>query len=70
MAKFAPRINVQLDERHAAKLHQLAERTHVKPDTLASSVLSAALEGAAPDPSSVVEVLDAIQGRASGRSEA
>lgn len=62
VAKFATHINVQLDERHAAKLHQLAERTHVKPETLASSLLSAALEGAVPDPSSVVEVLDAIPG--------
>jgi len=37
MTKKATRFNVQLDERHAKKLHALAERTHVNPGTLARS---------------------------------
>lgn len=56
------RFNVQLDERHAMKLHELAERTHVNPGTLARSLLSTALDEAAPDPASIVELLDAIPG--------
>lgn len=62
MAKVTTRFNVQLDERHALKLHALAERTHVNPGTLARSLLTTALEEAAPDPSSIVELLDAIPG--------
>ena len=44
------------------KLHELAERTHVNPGTLARSLLSTALEEATPDPSSIVELLDATPG--------
>jgi hypothetical protein len=56
------RFNVQLDERHAMKLHELAERTHVNPGTIARSLLSTALDEAAPDPASIVELLDAVPG--------
>lgn len=56
------RFNVQLDERRAMKLHELAERTHVNPGTLARSLLSTALDEADPDPASIVELLDAIPG--------
>jgi hypothetical protein len=38
------RFNVQLDERHAMKLHELAERTHVNPGTIARSLLSIPLD--------------------------
>lgn len=62
MSNRTTRFNVQLDERHALKLHQLAERTHVNPGTLARSLLSTALDEAAPEPSSIVELLDAIPG--------
>jgi hypothetical protein len=62
MAQRATRFNVQLDERHAMKLHELAQRTHVNPGTLARSLLSTALEQAAPDPASIVDLLDAIPG--------
>lgn len=61
MAKTT-RFNVQLDERHAMKLHALAERTHVNPGTLARSLLTTALEEAVPDPNSIVDLLDAIPG--------
>jgi hypothetical protein len=56
------RFNVQLDERHAAKLRALAERTHVNPGTLARSLLSMALDEADPEPASIVALLDSIPG--------
>jgi hypothetical protein len=62
MGRITTRFNIQLDERHAMKLHALAERTHVNPGTLARSLLTTALEEAAPEPSSIVELLDAIPG--------
>ncbi len=62
MAQKTTRFNVQLDEGHATKLHELAERTHMNPGTLARSLLSTALEQVAPNPASVLEVLDAIPG--------
>ena len=62
MAQKTTRFNVQLDERHAMKLYELAERTHMNPGTLARSLLSTALDQAAPNPASVIEILDAIPG--------
>jgi len=62
MGRMATRFNVQLDERHAMKLHALAERIHVNPGTLARSLLTTALEEATPDPSSIVALLDSIPG--------
>jgi len=56
------RFNVVLDDEHAAKLHSLAARTYVNPGTLARSLLSTALDQAAPDPESVTALLDAIPG--------
>jgi len=62
MLKPTTRFNIQLDERHAMKLHELAERTHVNPGTLARSLLSTVLDDATPDPSTIVELLDGIPG--------
>ena len=62
MSNKATRVNVQLDERHATKLHELAERTHVNPGTLARSLLSTALDEAAPEPSTIMDLLDSIPG--------
>ena len=56
------RVNVLLDEEHATKLHRLADRTHLNAGTLARSLLSTALDQAAPDPDSVTALLDAIPG--------
>jgi hypothetical protein len=56
------RFNVVLDDEHAAKLHSLADRTYVNPGTIARSLLSTALDQAAPDPESVAALLDAIPG--------
>jgi hypothetical protein len=62
MSNRTTRFNVQLDERYATKLHELAERTHVNPGTLARSLLSTALDEVAPEPSSIVALLDSIPG--------
>ncbi len=60
------RLNVTLDEEHAAKLARLAERVHVNEGTLARSLLATAIDDADPDAMSVVAVLDGID-RAWGR---
>lgn len=62
MSNQTTRFNVQLDERYATKLHELAERTHVNPGTLARSLLSTALDEVAPEPSTIVDLLDSIPG--------
>jgi len=62
MATSAKRINVTLDDEHAAKLSKLADRTHVQEGTLARSLLSTALDDADPDAARITEILDAIPG--------
>jgi predicted transcriptional regulator len=61
-ASRSNRVNVLLDDEHAARLHRLAERTYVNAGTLARSLLSTALDQAEPDPESVTALLDAIPG--------
>lgn len=63
MAQPGPRrLNVTLDGQHAAKLAQLAERTHVHEGTLARSLLSQALDEAGADARNVAHLLDGIPG--------
>jgi hypothetical protein len=62
MERAAHRLNVTLDEEHAARLARLAERTHVQEGTLARSLLSMAIEEADPDARSILAVLDGIPG--------
>ena len=62
MGSPAKRINVTLDDEHAAKLMKLAERTHIQEGTLARALLSTALDEADPDASRITEILDAIPG--------
>ncbi len=62
MAVAPKRINVTLDEQHAAKLSRLAERTHVQEGTLARSLLSTALDDADPSAGRITEILDSIPG--------
>jgi predicted transcriptional regulator len=62
MTISAKRINVTLDDEHAAKLAKLAERTHVQEGTLARSLLSTALDDADPDATRITEILDAVPG--------
>lgn len=59
---MSKRYNIQLDEERAIKLESLASRTHVQPGTLARSLLSTAIDEADPEPSTIVEILDAIPG--------
>ena len=56
------RINVLLDDEHAARLYRLADRTYVNAGTLARSLLSTALDQVEPDAASVTAILDAIPG--------
>ncbi|HVL27021.1 MAG TPA: hypothetical protein VM390_02645 [Acidimicrobiales bacterium] len=56
------RLNITLDDAHAAKLSRLASRVHVNEGTLARSLLSTAIDDADPDPAGVVAVLDGIDG--------
>lgn len=56
------RLNVLLDDEHAAKLYRLADRTYVNAGTLARSLLSTALDQADPDAANVAALLDAIPG--------
>ena len=60
MGSSPKRVNVTLDDAHAAKLRRLAERTHVNEGTLARSLLATALDEADPDARSVTELLDGI----------
>ena len=62
MSKVPSRVNVLLDEEHAVKLRQLAERTHVSPGTLARSLLSRALDEAQPSATDITGLLDSIEG--------
>lgn len=56
------RLNVSLDEQHAEKLARLADRARVADGTLARSLLSAAIDDADPDASSITEILEGIPG--------
>lgn len=56
------RVNIILDDEHAAKLQRMAERTHLNPGTLARSLLATAIDEADPDPRDVAALLDSIPG--------
>lgn len=62
MATRSRRLNVTLDGPRAAKLTQLAQRTHMNEGSLARSLLSQALDEADADPRDVVALLDGIPG--------
>lgn len=62
MSRAPNRFNVTLDELHAAKLRQLAERTHTNEGTLARSLLSSVLDEVDPDPRNIADLLDGIPG--------
>jgi predicted transcriptional regulator len=56
------RLNVTLDDEHAAKLSRLADRTNINEGTLARSLLTSAIEATDPDADNVVALLDGIDG--------
>ena len=62
MAKQTIRVNVTLSSESGQKLERLAQRTRVQKGTLASSLLSRALDESDPDPDSIVDVLDRLPG--------
>ena len=62
MARQSTRLNVTLDDEHAAKLKRLAERTHTQEGTLARSLLSSAIDEADVDARHIVDLLDGIPG--------
>jgi len=68
MARTGSRVNVIIDDAHAAKLQRLAERTHTNPGTIARSLLTMALDEADPDPRTITALLDGLPG-AFGRAE-
>jgi len=56
------RVNVTLPPEHGAKLARIAERTHVREGTIASSLLAQAIDAADPNPEQVAALLDRIPG--------
>ncbi len=56
------RVNVLLDDEHAAKLYGIANRTYMNAGTLARSLLSTALDQVDPDLDTIADLLDAIPG--------
>ena len=56
------RINVVLDEEHAAKLNEMAARTYVQPGTIARSLLSTAIDQADTEAVTITAILDSIPG--------
>lgn len=56
------RINVVLDDEHAARLSQMAARMYVQPGTIARSLLSTAIDQADTEATTITAILDAIPG--------
>jgi hypothetical protein len=69
MAEDSIRLNVTLAPEQGEKLSRIAARAHVREGTLASSLLSQAIEEADPDATNILGLLDRIPG-ASERIEA
>jgi hypothetical protein len=62
MADDSVRLNVTLAPEHGKKLARIAARTHVREGTIASSLLSQAIDAADPDAAQIVALLDRIPG--------
>jgi len=56
------RLNVTLAAEQSEKLRRIAKRAHVREGTLASSLLSHAIDDADPDAANVLALLDRIPG--------
>jgi predicted transcriptional regulator len=56
------RINVVLDEEHAAKLQDMAGRMYLQPGTIARSLLSTAIDQVDSEAATITAILDAIPG--------
>lgn len=62
VAEESIRLNVTLAPEVGEKLRRIAARTHVREGTIASSLLSQAIEEADPDAGRIVDLLDRIPG--------
>jgi len=62
MAEESIRLNVTLAPEHGEKLARIAARTHVREGTIASSLLSQAIDDADLDAAQIVALLDRIPG--------
>jgi predicted transcriptional regulator len=62
MAEESVRLNVTLPPEAGEKLARIAARTHVREGTIASSLLTQAIEDADPDAKHIVALLDRIPG--------
>jgi hypothetical protein len=62
MPEDSIRLNVTLSAEQGEKLARIARRTRVREGTLASSLLSQAIDEVDPDAERVVELLDRIPG--------
>jgi hypothetical protein len=62
MAEESTRLNVTLPPEASEKLARIAARTHVREGTIASSLLTQAIEDADPDAKQIVALLDRIPG--------
>ena len=56
------RINVVLDEEHAAKLQDIAGQMYLQPGTVARSLLSTAIDQVDSEAATITAILDAIPG--------
>ena len=56
------RINVVLDDEHAAKLQGIAGRLYLQPGTVARSLLSTAIDQVDSEAATITAILDAIPG--------
>ncbi len=56
------RLNVTLPPEQGEKLSRIAARAHVREGTLASSLLSQAIEEADPDAANILALIDRIPG--------
>jgi hypothetical protein len=63
------RLNVSLDEERSAKITRLADRAHVPDGTLARSLLSAAIDDADPDATTITQILEGVPGMAESIAE-
>ena len=56
------RINVVLDDEHAARRSRMAARMYVQPGTIARSLLSTAIDQVDTEAATITAILDAIPG--------
>ena len=61
-SEHGKRINVVLDDEHAARLNEMAARMYVQPGTIARSLLSTAIDQVDTEATTITAILEAIPG--------